>query len=59
MIELIILSKTDSTLANNLFNNTLANEPATLILVIGNNAQSNRDNLTFNRCSVISFFLIN
>ncbi|WP_299253374.1 hypothetical protein [uncultured Aquimarina sp.] len=41
MIEPIILSKTDSTLANTIFNNLLANEPVTLILVIGDNTQSN------------------
>ncbi|WP_298321319.1 hypothetical protein [uncultured Aquimarina sp.] len=41
MIEPIILSKTDATSANNVFNNALTNEPATLMLVIGDNAQSN------------------
>ncbi|WP_299222013.1 hypothetical protein [uncultured Aquimarina sp.] len=41
MIEPIILSKTDAALANTLFNNALVNEPVTLILVIGDNAQSN------------------
>ncbi|WP_299683692.1 hypothetical protein [uncultured Dokdonia sp.] len=41
MIEPITLSKTDTALANSVFNTTLANEPATLILVIGDGSQSN------------------
>lgn len=43
MIEPIILSKTDSDLANSVFNDTLdsRNVPATLILVIGDTTQSN------------------
>ncbi|WP_298539633.1 hypothetical protein [uncultured Aquimarina sp.] len=40
MIEPIILSKTDATVANTVFNNALANEPVTLILVIGDTTQS-------------------
>ena len=40
MITPILLSKTDAAQANADFDNALKNEPATLILVIGDNAQT-------------------
>jgi hypothetical protein len=41
MITPIVLSKTDSTLASNAFDDALKNEPATLLLVVGDSTQSN------------------